>query len=239
MIVLSQASRHPLIYKSRKNAKSLSLTMLKAMIDDERVRMNNHEILMQQRVRMDTARITELLEAHASGENGALDRLMPLVYDEMQRMAHHRLLGEKSGHTFNTTDLVHEAYLKLIDFNRINWQNRKHFYGIASQIMRNILVDYAVKQQAQKRGGKQERVTLGHVHAVTEMNIHELLSIHDALKRLEEIDERQVRVVECRFFGGLTIKETAETLGISTPTVSRDWKMARAWLNRELTDNSK
>lgn len=184
---------------------------------------------------MDTAKITELLEAHASGENGALDRLMPLVYDEMQQMAHHRLLGEKSGHTFNTTDLVHEAYLKLIDFNRINWQNRKHFYGIASQIMRNILVDYAVKQQAQKRGGKQQRVTLGEADAVTEMNIHELLSIHNALKRLEEIDERQVRVVECRFFGGLTIKETAEALNISIPTVSRDWKMARAWLNRELS----
>lgn len=184
---------------------------------------------------MDTARITELLEAHASGENGALDRLMPLVYDEMQQMARHRLLGEKSGHTFNTTDLVHEAYLKLIDFNRINWQNRKHFYGIASQIMRNILVDYAVKQQAQKRGGKQQRVTLGEADAVTEMNIHELLSIHNALKRLEEIDERQVRVVECRFFGGLTIEETAEALEISTPTVSRDWKMARAWLNRELS----
>ncbi len=186
---------------------------------------------------MDTARITELLEAHASGENGALDRLMPLVYDEMQQMARHRLLGEKSGHTFNTTDLVHEAYLKLIDFNRINWQNRKHFYGIASQIMRNILVDYAVKQQAQKRGGKQQRVTLGEAEIVTEMNIHELLSIHNALKRLEEIDERQVRVVECRFFGGLTIKETAEALDISTPTVSRDWKLARAWLNRELSQN--
>jgi RNA polymerase sigma factor (TIGR02999 family) len=184
---------------------------------------------------MDTAKITELLQAHASGENGALDRLIPLVYDEMQEMAHHRLLGERAGHTLNTTALVHEAYLKLIDFNRINWQNRSHFYGIASQVMRNILVDYAVKRQAQKRGGKQQRVTLGEADAVTEMNIHELLSLHDALEQLEEIDERQVRVVECRFFGGLTIEETANALGISTATVSRDWKMARAWLNRELS----
>lgn len=183
---------------------------------------------------MDTARITQLLEAHASGENNALDKLMPLVYEEMQEMAHRRLLGERAGHTLSTTALVHEAYLKLVDFNRINWQNRSHFFGIASQVMRNILVDYAVKRQAQKRGGKQQRVTLGEADAVAEMNIHDLLSLHDALKRLEEIDERQVRVVECRFFGGLTIEETAEALGISTPTVSRDWKMARAWLNREL-----
>lgn len=184
---------------------------------------------------MNTARITELLEAHAAGHNQALDKLMPLVYDEMQRMAHHRLLGERSGHTLSTSALVHEAYLKLVDFNRINWQNRRHFYGIASQIMRNILVDYAVKRQAQKRGGNQQRVTLGEADAMTEMNIHDLLSVHDALKRLEQIDERQVRVVECRFFGGLTIEETAKALDISTPTVSRDWKMARAWLNRELS----
>ncbi len=184
---------------------------------------------------MDTSKITELLEAHAAGENSAMDQLMPLVYEEMQKMAHHRLLGERSGHTLNTKDLVHESYLKLIKFDRIDWKNRKHFFGIASQIMRNILVDYAVKQQAQKRGGKQQRVTLGEADVITEMNVHELLSLHSALKHLEEIDERQVRVVECRFFGGLTIEETAEALDISTPTVSRDWKMARAWLNRELS----
>lgn len=187
---------------------------------------------------MEKNRITKLLEAHASGENQALDKLMPLVYNEMQQMAHQRLLGERAGHTLSTKALVHEAYLKLVDFNRIDWQNRLHFFGIASQVMRNILVDYAVKKQAQKRGGKQQRVTLGEADAITEMNIHDLLSVHEALKKLEKLDERQVRVVECRFFGGLTIEETAETLGISTPTVSRDWKMARAWLNRELADNS-
>lgn len=185
---------------------------------------------------MDKAKITELLEAHAAGENYALDELMPLIYDEMQQMARRRLLGERAGHTLSTKALVHEAYLKLVDFNRIKWQNRSHFFGIASQVMRNILVDYAVKKQAQKRGGNQQRVTLGESDAVTEMNIHDLLSVHEALKKLEKIDERQVRVVEYRFFGGLTIEETAEALDISTPTVSRDWKMARAWLNRELAE---
>jgi RNA polymerase sigma factor (TIGR02999 family) len=184
---------------------------------------------------MDKSKITKLLQAHSSGDTEALDLLMPLVYDQMKRMAHQRLLGERAGHTLDTNALVHEVYLKLIDFNRIDWQNRAHFFGIASQIMRNILVDYAVKRQAEKRGGKQYRVTLGTADAVTDVNLHDILSIHHALERLEEHDKRQVRVVECRFFGGLTLDETAKALGISTPTVSRDWKMARAWLNRELS----
>jgi len=184
---------------------------------------------------MDKSKITKLLQAHSSGDTEALDLLMPLVYDQMKEMAHKRLLGERAGHTLNTNALVHEVYLKLIDFNRIDWQNRAHFFGIASQIMRNILVDYAVKRQAEKRGGKQYRVTLGEADAVTDVDLHDILSIHHALERLESHDERQVRVVECRFFGGLTIEETSKALGISTPTVSRDWKMARAWLNRELS----
>ncbi len=185
---------------------------------------------------METERITQLLQAHASGDRNALNRLVPLVYDEMQRLAHKRLLAERPGHTLCTTELVHEAYLKLLDFNRINWNNRKHFYAIASQIMRNILVDYAVKQRAQKRGGKRKRVTLGESDAATDTNLHDILSIHQALQKLEKVDERQVRIVECRFFGGLNIEETAATLGVSEPTVYRDWKMARAWLNRELSE---
>ncbi len=188
---------------------------------------------------METERITQLLQAHASGDRNALNRLMPLVYDEMQRLAHRRLQAERPGHTFCTTELVHEAYLKLLDFNRINWNNRTHFYAIASQIMRNILVDYAVKQQAQKRGGKRKRVTLGESDAATDTNLHDILSIHQALQKLEKVDERQVRIVECRFFGGLNIKETAASLGVSEPTVYRDWKMARAWLNRELSEPEK
>lgn len=188
---------------------------------------------------MDTAKITKLLKAHSSGDRDALDKLMPLVYDNMQEMAQYRLLGEKSGHTFNTNALVHEAYLKLIQFDRIDWKNRAHFFGIASQVMRNILVDYAVKKKAQKRGGDRQRVTLGRQDIATEVNLHDILSIHQALEKLAEIDERQVRVVECRFFGGLTIEETAKALDISTATVNRDWKMARAWLNRKLTEIEK
>lgn len=185
---------------------------------------------------MDESRITELLKAHASGDQKAMDELMPLVYEQLQQMAHRRLLGERHGHTLNTTALVHEAYLKLVDFNRIDWQNRNHFFGIASQIMRNVLVDYALKRKAEKRGGNRQRVTLGEADAVTEVNLHDILSIQDALEKLESLDERQVRIVECRFFGGLTIDETARALEISPPTVSRDWRMARAWLNRELAE---
>jgi RNA polymerase sigma factor (TIGR02999 family) len=187
----------------------------------------------------DKSRITKLLQAHSSGDQYALDKLIPLVYEQLQQMAHQRLLGERPELTLNTTDLVHEAYLKLIDFNRVDWQNRAHFFAFASQIMRNILVDYALKRQAEKRGGKRQRVTLGDFDAVTEMDLENVLTVHQALEKLEKLDERQVRVVECRFFGGLTIEETAQALDISTPTVSRDWEMARAWLNRELSERSK
>ncbi len=184
---------------------------------------------------METDKITKLLQAHTSGDSRALNQLIPLVYDELKRMAQIRLVGERSDHTLSSTELVHEAYLKLIDFDHIDWQNRYHFFGIASQIMRNILVDYAVKQQAQKRGGNRKRVSLGETDAITDVKLHDILSIHHALEKLEKLDKRQVRVVVCRFFGGLTIDETAKTLDISTPTVSRDWKMAKAWLNRELS----
>jgi len=184
---------------------------------------------------MEKVNITQLLQDHASGNREALDKLMPLVYDEMQQMARFRLYNERDDHTLSATALVHEAYLKLVDFDQIEWQNRDHFFGIASQVMRNILVDYAVKQKAQKRGGDRQKVTLGEKVVSKEIKLHDIISIHQALERLEKLDERQVRVVECRFFGGLTIEETAKALNISEPTVSRDWKMARAWLNRELS----
>lgn len=183
---------------------------------------------------MKESRITTLLQAHACGDDEAMDELIPLVYNEMHKMAKSRLFGERPDHTYCATALVHEAYLKVVDFNRIDWQNRNHFFAIASQIMRNILVDYAVKQKAQKRGGNRHKVTLGEEHIKREMNLEEIISVDHALKKLEKLDERQAKVVECRFFGGLTIEETANTLGISEPTVSRDWKVARAWLNREL-----
>jgi RNA polymerase sigma factor (TIGR02999 family) len=188
---------------------------------------------------METAKITQLLNAHASGNDYALDKLVPLIYDEMYRMAQYRLFGERPGHTLNATGLVHEAYLKLARFDRLNYQNRSHFFAIASQVMRNILVDYALKQKALKRGGNHSPVTLGDADASTEVDLLDVLSVHQALERLSELDERQMRVVECRFYGGLTIEETAKALNISEPTVNRDWNMARAWLNMELADLKK
>lgn len=180
--------------------------------------------------------ITELLEAHAAGDRDALDMLLPRIYDELRRIAHHRLRGERDDHTLNTTGLVHEAYMKLVQLDRMDWQNRAHFFAIASRSMRNILVDYAVKRNAQKRGGGRDRVTLEDADAATEAPLDDLVALHQALDELEALDKRQARVVECRFFGGLTIDETAEALGISPATVSRDWAMARAWLNRALAD---
>lgn len=166
---------------------------------------------------------------HQRNENGSDTRLL-------RQMAKNRLRGERDNHTLNTTALVHEAYLKLVKFDRINWKDRSHFFAIASRIMRNVLVDYAVKQKAEKRGGNQSRIDLGEADAVTEVERSSVLSIHQALERLSDVDERLVRVVECRFFGGLSIDETARVLGVSTATVSRDWNMARAWLNREFAD---
>ena len=188
--------------------------------------------------KMDVVKITQLLNDHTSGNRDALDRLIPLIYDDMRRLAQNKLRSERSDHTLNTTALVHEAYLKLVQFDRLNYRNSTHFFAIASQVMRNLLVDYAVKRKAQKRGGNQQPITLREVDAESEVDLWNILSIHHALERLASIDERQVRVVECRFFGGLSIEETAKTLGVSEPTVNRDWNMARAWLNRELADST-
>ena len=179
--------------------------------------------------------ITELLEAHAAGDRDALDALLPRISDELHRIARHRLRGERDDHTLITTGLVHEAYMKLIRLDRMSWQNRAHFFAIASQAMRNILVDYAVRRTAQKRGGDRDRVPLD-AHAMADAPLDDLVALHQALGQLEALDERQARVVECRFFGGLTIDETAEALNISPATVSRDWAMARAWLNRTLSE---
>ncbi len=183
----------------------------------------------------DSSDVTQLLRAHAQGDRQALDALLPRIYDELRRIAHGRLRGERPGHTLHTTDLVHEAYLKLVRLDRMDWQSRAHFFAIASQAMRNILVDYAVRQKAQKRGGDQHRVPLEDADLGLEAPLDDLVALNQALDQLGDLDERQARVVECRFFGGLTIDETAEALGISPATVSRDWAMARAWLNRTLT----
>lgn len=178
--------------------------------------------------------VTQLLEALTDGDRAALGQLVPIVYDTLHQMAHRELQGERRGHTLNTTALVHEAYFELVKLDRVDWQDRAHFIAVAAKAMRHVLIDYAVKRKAQKRGGHRRRVPLEDVHAMTTQRAEELLALDEALKRLEAIDERQAHVVECRFFGGLTIKETAEALDISEATVSRDWTRARAWLNREL-----
>lgn len=182
----------------------------------------------------DREKITRLLEAHADGDREALNALLPLVYDELRRIAHGRLRGERRDHTLSTTGLVHEAYLGLVRLDRMSWQNRSHFFAIASQAMRNVLVNYAVQRNAQKRGGDRQRLALDDVKLGTETRVEELLALDEALRRLEALDPRQARVVECRFFGGLSIEETAHALGVSPATVNRDWAMAKAWLSSML-----
>lgn len=164
-----------------------------------------------------------------------LDHLFPRFYEELQRLARGQLRRERSGHTMNTTDLVHEAYIKLAALERIEAQNRAHLLAMAGQAMRRVLVDHAVRRNAAKRGGKRVRVTLGDVAEVGEADGVEVIELEEALKRLESINARHGRIVECRFFAGMTVEETAAALDVSPATVYREWNMARAWLNRELS----
>lgn len=183
----------------------------------------------------DPGEITSLLRAHASGDADALGQLLPRVYEELRRIARARLHRERAGHTLAPTELVHQAYLKLVPLERIDWQSRAHFFAIASRAMRNVLIDYAVQRGAAKRGGGARPVTLDEQSAAAERPLDDLIALGRALDRLESIEARQARVVECKFFGGLSLEETAEALAISPATVSRDWTFARAWLHRELT----
>jgi RNA polymerase sigma-70 factor, ECF subfamily len=178
--------------------------------------------------------VTDLLHAARNGDRGAMDELFPVVYDVLRRMAHRKLAGERTGHTLSTTGLVHEAYLKLVRLDRIQWQGRAHFLAIAAQSMRNILVDYALRRKALKRGGGREEASPSGFLSLAEAPAKDVLSLHEALERLEALDARQARVVECRFFAGMDVEETAEALGVSPASVKRDWAVARAWLNREL-----
>ena len=179
-------------------------------------------------------RVTELLQAVGDGNRAAWDELIPLVYDALRRIAHRKLTAERTGHTLSTTDLVHEAYLKLAHLDRIEWRGRAHFLAIAAQSMRNVLVDYALKRKAVKRGGGLEPDREVEDLSVAEAPATDLLALHEAMQRLERIDARQSRVVECRFFAGMSIEETSEALGVSPASIKRDWALARAWLNREL-----
>ncbi|MCI0693443.1 sigma-70 family RNA polymerase sigma factor [candidate division KSB1 bacterium] len=181
--------------------------------------------------------ITQLLLDLSGGNRAAVDALMPLVYEELRQLAHRQLRQERQGHTLNTTALVHEAYLKLIDQQRVNWQNRAHFFALAAQAMRRILINYANNRLAQKRGGGQFLVTFNEQSVVQEARAEELVALDEALSTLAKLNARQSQVVEFQFFGGLRHEEIAEVLGVSVPTVRRDWRLARAWLSRELVRN--
>ncbi len=179
--------------------------------------------------------VTRLLLAWGDGDESALASLTPLVYQELRRRAHRYMSGERAGHTLQTTALVNEAYLRLVEQDRVRWQNRAHFFAIAAQIMRRILLNYARDQQREKRGGGAVRVSLSAVAPELGEEFVELLALDEALERLALVDERKQRVVELRYFGGLSVDETAEVLKVSPVTVMRDWNLAKAWLLRELT----
>ena len=183
--------------------------------------------------------VTELLLAWNSGDEAALAQLMPLVYDELHRLAHRYLGGERAGHVLQTTALVNEAYLRLIDASRVQWQNRAHFFAVSAQLMRRVLVDFARARQYQKRGGGAQQVSLEEALVVSVDRGAELIALDDALTTLAAADERASKVVELRFFGGLSIEETAAVLKISPETVKRDWSWAKVWLLRELSNESR
>jgi RNA polymerase sigma-70 factor (ECF subfamily) len=178
--------------------------------------------------------VTRLLEALSAGNEQALHDLLPLVYGEMRRQAARYLRRERADHTLQPTALVHEAYMRLVDQRQVRWQNRAHFFGIAAQAMRRILVDHARARERVKRGGPQQKISLTSANLAAEERSVDLIALDEALERLAKLDERQSKVVELRFFGGLTVEETAEVLDISPATVKREWTMAKAWLHAEL-----
>ena len=183
----------------------------------------------------DTQPVTQLLVELRDGQSGAMDRLFPLVYEELRRIARRTLRRERTGHTLATTGLVHEAYLRLVDQTRIEYRDRAHFFGIAARAMRQILVDYARRHRAAKRGGAQRVVTLDEGALALEDRAETLLALDEALTDLEQVDARLGQIVQCRFFGGLTEDETAEVVGVTARTVRRDWLKAKGWLHQQLT----
>lgn len=178
--------------------------------------------------------VTQALLQLSDGDESALERLLPAVYEQLRLLAQRELRRERPDHTLTPTALVHEAYLKLVRLDRIQWRGRAHFFGACSQAMRRILISYARTRKAGKRGGGQSPVTIDNVLVAAEQRPEELMALDEALNRLEAMSERAARVVECRFFAGMDVEETAEALGISPATVKRDWLTARAWLNKEL-----
>jgi RNA polymerase sigma factor (TIGR02999 family) len=179
--------------------------------------------------------LTEMLHDWSDGDREALDKLVPIVYEELRRQAARYLRRERHGHTLQTTALIHEAYIRLIDQRNVRWQNRAHFFGIAAQLMRRILVDHARSRQAAKRGGSDIKLPLEEAMFASEGREVDLVALDEALERLAAIDPQQSRVVELKFFSGLSVEETAEVLGVSSRTVKRDWNVAKAWLRREIS----
>jgi RNA polymerase sigma factor (TIGR02999 family) len=185
-------------------------------------------------MRPPSEQITQLLQSWSQGDPGAIDKLVPLVYDELHRLAQRYMADERPSHTLQTTALVNEAYLRLVDSSHSTWEGRTHFFGVCAQMMRRILVDWARSRRALKRGGDVSSLDLNEAFAATKQPATDLVAIDDALQTLTAIDPRKGQVVELRFFGGLSVKETAELLKVSPETVQRDWKLAKAWLRREL-----
>lgn len=178
--------------------------------------------------------VTQLLRRWRGGDKAALDELMPLVYDELHRLAHRYISHERPGHTLQTTALVDEAYVRLVEKKEIRWENRTHFFAVSAQIMRRILVDYARQSHSAKRGGAAQKVTLDEQALVSRQRSAELVALDEAMRGLAEVYPRRSEVVELRYFGGLNNKEIAEVLSVSEATVERDWRFAKAWLYREL-----
>ncbi|MEZ5427789.1 MAG: sigma-70 family RNA polymerase sigma factor [Pyrinomonadaceae bacterium] len=183
--------------------------------------------------------ITQLLLAWGEGDKQALDKLMPFVYQELRRLAKNYMLNQPSDHTLQTTALVNEAYLRLVDSSRVRWQNRTHFFAISAQLMRRILVDFARARKTGKRGGENQRITFDDALPVSAEKEAGLIELDEALKQLETLDRRQSQIVEMRYFGGMTEEEISKALDISARTVRRDWVAARAWLYRELSKTNK
>jgi len=181
------------------------------------------------------SRVTKLLQCWRAGDRRALDAVLPLVYDELRRLAHYHLRNERPDHTLQSTALVHEAYFRLVGQDFPGWESRAHFFAIAAQLMRQILVDYARRHRASKRGSGVCMLTLDDAVALPQRKDVDVVALDDALKTLAEVDPRQSRVVELRFFAGLSLEETSEVMGIAAATVQRDWTAARAWLHREIS----
>ena len=179
--------------------------------------------------------VTQLLRAWGQGEDAALEKLLPVVHQELRRIARRHMFGERNNHTLQATALVNEAYLKLLGSRKVNWQNRAHFFAISARLMRQILVDSARARGYQKRGGGVRKVTMDEDFLGAQEKEYDLVALDDALQALAEFDRRKGRVVELRFFGGLNVEEAAEVLNVSADTVHRDWRLARAWLKREMS----